>query len=183
MHPLHVLKHEHRVIEKTLRALEGVCLKLELGGSVPTPVLYSLVDFITEFTDRFHHGKEEDYLFPALHRQGIANRQSALNAIAREHEVERELTDRMREVVVEYAEGDEESRRRFVEAARAYVRHLIGHIQREDAILFRVADELLDEVDREDLAAGFERARIEFGPALCERYEKIATDLEQSWAE
>jgi hemerythrin-like domain-containing protein len=183
MHPLYVLKHEHRVIEKVLRALDGVCARLDMGLTVPTGALLNLVDFITEFADRYHHGKEENYLFPALHKQGIASRDSALQVIGREHEIERNLTDQMREAALEYAESDPDSRSLFAGAARAYITHLTGHIQKEDAILFRVADEMLDETDREDLMAGFERARNEFGPEVSDRYEKLATDLEQTWAE
>jgi hemerythrin-like domain-containing protein len=183
MQPLHVLKHEHRVIEKALRALEGVCRRLAVGEPVPREVPIRLVDFITEFADRYHHGKEENYLFPALHRQGIVGHDSALSIIVHEHEIEKTLTDKMREAILEYQSAEEESRKRFVEAAVAYINHLTGHILKEDAILFRVANELLDETDLDDLMAGFERARTEFGPELSDQYEKTATELEQAWAE
>jgi hemerythrin-like domain-containing protein len=183
MHPLYVLKHEHRVIERALRALDGVCKRLEAGEPVPTETLLALVEFMTDFACRYHHGKEENCLFPALHRQGIASRESALHAISKEHAVERNLTSQMREAAREYAEADPDSRALFAGAARAYINHLTEHIQREDSILFRVADEMLDDTDREDLMTAFERARKEFGPELIARYEQLATDLEQTWAE
>ncbi|MFY9572632.1 MAG: hemerythrin domain-containing protein, partial [Blastocatellia bacterium] len=70
-HPLHTLKHEHRVIERALRALDGVCARLQWGQQVPAEVLAQLVDFVSTFADRHHHGKEEACLFPVLQRHGI----------------------------------------------------------------------------------------------------------------
>lgn len=33
--PLHTLKQEHRVIERALHALDGLCIRLEWGDRVP----------------------------------------------------------------------------------------------------------------------------------------------------
>ena len=47
--PFHVLKHEHRVIEKVLRALEGVCFRLKAQEDVPVIDILQLLDFISGF--------------------------------------------------------------------------------------------------------------------------------------
>lgn len=181
-HPLHTLKHEHRVIERALRALDGVCLRLELGQHVPAEVLSQLVDFISTFADRYHHGKEETYLFPVLQRQGIPHDGGPLGVIEQEHRIESELTAEMRRAIKGYREVDTEARQRFVEAARRYTDHLLGHIDKEDGILLRLADEILDEEDEAALRAGFGKAEAELGAAAREKYEHIASELEHSWA-
>jgi hemerythrin-like domain-containing protein len=56
------------VIERALRALDGMCINLKSGGNVPPEALYQTLDFIQNFADRFHHAREETYLFPALSR-------------------------------------------------------------------------------------------------------------------
>lgn len=181
-YPLNVLKHEHRVIERALRALDGVCLRLACGQHVPAEVLSQLVDFISTFADRYHHGKEETYLFPVLQRQGIPHEGGPLGVIQQEHRIESELTAEMRSAIEVYREVDPEARQRFVKAARRYTDHLLGHIDKEEGILLRLADELLDEEDIASLREGFGKAESELGVAVHEKYERIATELEHSWA-
>lgn len=181
-HPLHTLKHEHRVIERALHALDGVCLRLEWGQHVPAEVLSQLVDFISTFADRYHHGKEEQYLFPVLQRQGIPHDGGPLEAIEQEHRIESELTGEMRRAIEGYRDVDPEARQRFVEAAQRYTNHLLGHIDKEDGILLRLADEILDEEDKASLIEGFRQAEAELGAGTNEKYDRIATDLERAWA-
>ena len=179
-HPLNVLKHEHRVIERALRALDGVCFRLEWGQHVPPEVLLQLVDFISTFADRYHHGKEERYLFPVLQRQGIQRDEGALGVIEQEHRIEGELAAEMGRAIIEYR--DAESKQRFVVAARRYTAHLLGHIDKEDGILLRLADEILDDEDKASLREGFERADAELGAGANEKYDGIASELERVWA-
>src|SRR5262245_60171244 len=179
--PLQNLKHEHRVIERALRALEGLCLRLEWGASVPASALGQFVEFITDFANRFHHGKEEEYLFPVLERRGLLLKNDSLAAFHREHQIERELTLQMQLAVAEYENVEPESRQHFVEAASRYTNHMIKHIRAEDSILFRLANEVLDDDDRSDLRDGFKRAERWLGPRTQEEFELIATQLEESW--
>src|SRR6185295_16350519 len=130
--PLHTLKHEHRVIERALRALDGVCARLVWGEQIPADVLASLIDFISGYADGFHHLKEEVYLFPALQRHDIQGNGGVLGMIEQEHETERQLTEEMRLAIEGYRAVDPIARHRFVEAAHRYSDHLIPHIEHED---------------------------------------------------
>jgi hemerythrin-like domain-containing protein len=182
MTPLHTLKHDHRVIERALRALDGVCARLHWGQHVPAEVLSQLVDFISEFADRYHHGKEEACLFPVLQRHGIVHEGGPLGAIEQEHRIESELTAEMHQAINGYRDVDPEARQRFVEAARRYSDHLLGHIDKEDGILLRLADEILDEGDKASLSESFRQAEASLGAGTYEKYERIASELERSWA-
>jgi len=180
--PLHTLKHEHRVIERALHALDGLCVRLDWGDLVPYEALSDLVDFIDGFADRFHHGKEEAYFFPALDRRGISYDGGPLAAIERQHEIERYLTDRMRHAVQEYKEADPASRARFIEAGARYVDHLTAHMEAEEALLFRIADEVLEESDKIALADAFKQAEDQLSPRSKQEYEQLAANLEKEWA-
>lgn len=184
--PLRILKHEHRVIERALRALDGVSTRLQWGQPVPAEVLSQLVEFISTFVDRHHHGKEKAYLFPVLERQlgrrDIAPHGGPLDVIELEHAIESELTGDMHRAIGGYKDADPEARQRFVEAARRYTNHLLGHIDKEDGILLRLADEILDEKDKASLVEGFKRAEGELGADACEKYDRMASELERTWA-
>ena len=180
--PLHTLKHEHRVIERALRALDGICMRIQWGERVPLAALSQAVDFISNYADCYHHRKEEAHLFPALKRQGIVYQGGPLGVIERQHEIERELTSAMVSALDGYRDLDPEAAREFSEAARKYTDHMIGHMEREDSILFRIADELLDDDQKQQIAEAFTRVQAEFGVEVLEKYERLATRLEEAWA-
>ena len=118
--PLHTLKHEHRVIERALHALDGICMRIQLGERVPLAVLSQVLDFISNFADCYHHGKEEAHFFPALRHLGIAHEGGPLGILERQHEIERELTDAMVSALDGYRDLDPEAGREFSEAAQIY---------------------------------------------------------------
>lgn len=179
---MHTLKHEHRVIEQVMRAMEGVCFRLACEAEMPTAALEEMVDFIRQFVDGYHHAKEEQHLFPSLQRRGISWEGGALGSIEQEHKTERQLIDELQLATQGLQAGSEVSRQVFIEAARKLIAHLTHHMQQEEAILFRLADELFDATDSEAVAAGFRQAESDFGAGRVKQYEKLATALEEKWA-
>lgn len=180
--PFHILKHEHRIIERGLRALDGACLRLEWGTPLTPNALSQIVDFTSNFIDHFHHDKEEKYLFPALSRHGITEDGGPLGAMKHEHEIENTLTSALGRAIEGCKNGEADAVKQFVEAAFKYSGHLIGHMQKEEAILFRLADELLDEEEKASLMADFRNAESELGTDVYEKYARLATELEKEWA-
>lgn len=180
--PFHTLKHEHRIIEQGLRALDGVCMRLEGGNVVPAKALLDILDFTSTFADRYHHAKEESVVFPILERHGIAREGGPLGAIEHEHQVERGLIADLREATASYREGDANASNRFVESARAYLRLLVGHMEKEDGILFRLGDEILDERDKDALSESLRQFDEDLGGRTIHEFAGIASELEEKWA-
>ena len=57
---------EHQDIELMLEILKTVSTRLLDGGAVPPEHLEGILEFLTVFVDKCHHGKEEKYLFRAM---------------------------------------------------------------------------------------------------------------------
>jgi len=180
--PTHILKHEHRVIERALRALDGMCMQLKSGGSVPPEVLGQILDFIQNFANRFHHAREETYLFAALGNNGFQKEGGALGFLIGEHETERLLTAELELAIGEYRHGDSTAVNRFIEAAHLYREHMVGHMREEDAILFRLAEEVLDEAVKASLTQSFGQEEAQYCGGTVARYERLAQELERNWA-
>jgi hemerythrin-like domain-containing protein len=145
-------------------------------------VLLEIVDFITNFADQRHHGKEEQLLFPALERSGIPRQGGPLAVMEHEHQIERELMADLRQSIELYADGDAPATRRFVEAGRAFLSLLVGHIEKEDSILFRIGDEVLDEALKAKLVEEFKQLDASLGGPSLQDYERKASELEEKWA-
>ena len=64
MKAIEELKNEHRGIQLMLRVLERIAGKGEGGEPVRQDHLSGILEFLTIFVDKCHHGKEENFLFP-----------------------------------------------------------------------------------------------------------------------
>ncbi len=180
--PTHFLRHEHRVIEQGLRALEGLCSRLKLGEQIPHDAIARALDFIRVYADQLHHGKEEDYLFPALRRSGMQFEEGSLEFLSREHDTERQLLAALGVEFEAYRNGNADALHLFIGTAGEYINHLIGHMRREDAILFRLVEEILDDADKDSLSHNFSQANASLGEGAVEFYEQTATELENAWS-
>ncbi|MBI3950742.1 MAG: hemerythrin domain-containing protein [Acidobacteria bacterium] len=182
LEPIETLKHEHRVIERVLRALDGVCQRLESGGTVSPETLLSFPDFMRAFADRCHHGKEEVHLFPTLEQHGVPGEGGPIDVMLYEHEVGRGLVAELDRSAQACKDAAPEASQRFVDTARRYIDLLTQHIQKEDHVLFRIAEEVLNEDALASLGQKFEQAEVELGAGIHEQYERIAAELEIVWA-
>lgn len=180
--PTHFLRHEHRVIGQAVRALEGICLKLQSGEEVPPETLAQLLDFIWTYADQYHHGREEALLFPALEQQSVTAAGSSLGFLSYEHELERRLLMRLSEDIEAYREGRAKSRENVIAAAASYRDHLIRHLEGEDSILFRLAEEILDDETKDALSRSLAQPGEGLSAGDVARYEELAAELERAWA-
>lgn len=172
MKPTDVLMEEHRVIERALDALEEAATRLELGRDVPKEVLESLLDFIRGFADRCHHHKEEGVLFPYLESRGLSSTDGPVGVMLQEHEIGRRHVTAMAGAV-DTSRGVE-----FAAHARAYIQLLREHIDKEDHVLFPMADEVMADEDFEELMSRLHHAEEELGSSH-EEYLRLLERIER----
>jgi hemerythrin-like domain-containing protein len=177
--PTHLLRHEHRVIEQAIRALEGMCVRMRAGARVPPEAMAKLLDFFQGFADGFHHAKEEAYLLPALEQLGIRNEDGPLAFLWNEHAIERRLLGEV-DAAIEAYRHDAAAGMQFVSAALQFKDHLIAHMQHEDATLFRLAEEMMDDQSKDSLLHALAAAGNKAQP-MTQRYEQMAEELEKAW--
>ncbi len=170
-----LLSDEHRVIERVLAAVEKLTEK---------PALASLdswkkaLDFIRHFADQCHHIKEEKVLFPALEEHGIPSDGGPVGMMLTEHEEGRSYVRAMAAAIVLLEAKNDAAAAVLFSSARAYIRLLREHIQKEDEILFRMADEVISADEQKKLLAAFAQHEAEeMGAEVHEKYLKIAEEL------
>lgn len=177
MKPTEVLIAEHKNILNAVSALGGVAKRLRTGEDIPADFFIQAVAFIREYADARHHGKEEVFLFPALEAKGIPNEGGPIGVMLTEHGIGRSTVAEMETAARKYSDGDATAREQLATACEEYARLLYAHIDKEDNVLFRMADEFLDDSDHSDLMTKFEEvdARREFADKR-EAYEQWAVD-------
>jgi hemerythrin-like domain-containing protein len=173
-----VLMSEHRGIERMLSIVEEAAARVERGQAVPPNLFADTAGFFSGFADHCHHGKEERHLFPLLEQRGVPREGGPIGAMLAEHVQGRAFIRAMKEYAPRYAAGTLQEPQALLEAARGYVGLLRQHIQKEDRILFRMADQVLSAADQEALVAAFEVVeREELGVGEHERYHAMIETL------
>jgi len=152
--PTAVLREEHRVILRALVLLESGTDRLAAGDELPEGWWEGMIRWLGAFADRNHHAKEERCLFPALAKAGVPTEGGPVAVMLAEHIEGRALIAAM---------GAGEDSRRRVEAARRYVQLLRDHIEKENGVLFPLADAVLDDHAQQALAREFEMVEVEQG--------------------
>jgi hemerythrin-like domain-containing protein len=149
---------EHRVIERVLDCLERMADLGQKDGRIEAQPAREAVDFLRNFADKRHHGKEEERLFPVLEAGGFSPDSGPTGVMRVEHVQGRELVGRVDTSIEGAAAGQREDVETFVQAARAFVTLLRDHIQKEDHCLFPMADQALSPDAQEQLLKSFSDA-------------------------
>jgi len=145
------LRKEHEAILYVLEILDQMIIKEKTEPEVQLRYYDELVYFLKTFVDKCHHGKEENYLFNELVKKGITNEGGPVGVMLQEHEQGREYIARMSEAL------EEKSIDGFNLAAMQYRDLLRSHIEKEDNVLFQMADEVMDEQEQELVFQKFEQ--------------------------
>lgn len=157
---IRTLKTEHQAVCQVLNVLEKAVLRLEQGQDVPLSLFADGLVFLTVFVDRCHHTKEEEVLFPLMHQTGIPVQGGPIGVMLSEHQQGRELIDLYRHALTELKAGDPTAQTRLIAAVRAYIILLRQHIQKENQVLFMMADRLFDAATQQQLFESFEEIEI-----------------------
>lgn len=173
-----ILMEEHRVIAVVLDALENQSRNLQNGKAVRIEFFLDAADFIRNFADGCHHRKEEGVLFPAMIAAGMAKESGPVAAMLAEHEQGRAFTRAFAAAAARYQGGETAAAKDVIRSAQDYVILLRQHIQKEDGVLFPMADRVIPADSQEKVAAEFDRVeREETGAGVHEKYHGLAEKL------
>lgn len=151
--PTDVLREEHRVILRALGVLEAAAARLAGGRPLPEGWWPEIIAWLRGFADKNHHAKEETSLFPAMVKAGVPSVGGPIEVMLEEHQRGRALVRAM--------EAGEPLDR--AAKARDYVALLREHIDKENGVLFPLADAVLDEAAQRALQREFEAVEAEQG--------------------
>jgi hemerythrin-like domain-containing protein len=157
-----LLKEEHEIILRGLRVLEALAAKAMRGEEVPVKVLAELLEFLGGFADAHHHGKEEEILFPAMERAGFPRDGGPLAVMLHEHEEGRGLIATLQATAAR-AGGTHAERMQFAVAARGYAQLLSAHIDKENQVLFVMADRIIPRDEQQRVDEAFDVFERDFG--------------------
>lgn len=145
------LMQEHKLILRYLDFLFEICRSEDqkAAGHFLIEKAGLLVGFFRTYADHFHHRKEENILFAELGQPGVLSQCNPVPQMLHEHEEGRRLLGMLEE-------GAHQRRATLCfEGARSFVTLLSEHIEKEDGILFPMAEKELSEAQKDRILKQF----------------------------
>jgi len=140
--------------------------------------LEKMIEFFRNFTDRCHHAKEEGHLFVKMQERGMSGESGPIGVMLQEHEEGRQSVRAIAKALPSAEKGDSSAIASVRSNLQAYIELLRAHIDKEDNVLYPMADRLLTSADQQTLGEAFEQVEAqEMGDGIHERYHQLAHDL------
>lgn len=173
-----ILKQEHQAILVVISAAEKEVAYIKNTGKLRIDTVAKMVDFLRNFVDRCHHTKEEKHLFPMINVRGIAKDSGPVAVMLREHEEGRNYVRALAEAVTSNGAPDSKATLRTAENLAAYTGLIRAHIDKEDNVLYPMADRILTTADHKQLTEAFEEVESqEMGEDVHEKYHAWIEEL------
>lgn len=178
-----ILSSEHRVIERVITTLQTAADRLEAGEAVRPGFFIDAASFIKGFADGCHHQKEEGVLFQMMADHGLPVNGGPIGVMLYEHDQGRTFTKGLREAAEKWQAGDASAIPEVIANTRAYASLLTQHIQKEDNILFPMANRVIPLNLHDTVLERFEHVEHEeTGVGIHEKYLALAESLEKEMA-
>lgn len=178
MTPTDVLKHEHKIVLAVLAGAEQEARNIQATGEVDIEKVAKIIDFLRTFVDKCHHSKEEKRLFPKLQERGMPGEGGPIAVMLHEHTLGRNEVAAIADALDKFKGGDSGAAAALASHLLAYANLLQSHIDKENNVLFAMADRILTTADQEELCAAFEAIEAdEIGEGVHEQYHQFAHEL------
>jgi hemerythrin-like domain-containing protein len=182
MLPTDILSEEHRIILQVLDCLEAMVDRAKASTKLEEDAANQAVDFIRNFADRCHHGKEEDHLFRLMNERGFSTETGPLAVMYHEHTQGRAFVKGMDEAIPGAVQGDQQALADFAQNAESYVELLRAHIYKEDNILYPMANMVFSQEDQDQLLDLFHHVEHDYmGAGTHEKYLAVARELAERY--
>ncbi len=152
--PTEMLKDEHKAVLQKLNALENDITRLDKREVISSELKELAAFFESEFWT--HFDKEEKALFPEFD-SFMPHGAGPIAVMLEEHKVLRDTNDVMQEAIARYLKGadDAATKKIISDNGSHFVNFLRQHINKEDGILFMMADMHLDQRQMDKVARLF----------------------------
>jgi len=182
MKPTEDLINEHNAIKVMLSIMNKIAENIRNDKGIETNDIEKIVDFLKTFADKCHHGKEENALFPALVLAGIPKENGPIGVMLHEHTLGRGYIKEIETSTENFKAGNSNSIQLIANSLLSYVNLLQNHIQKEENVLFKMADKVLSNQVQDDVYKQFEKIEEEVvGHGVHEQFHELLSKLKSKY--
>lgn len=181
MNSIELMMEEHRNIERMLKVIRALCLRILKNEKVDYDDIKIIIEFVRKYADGHHHNKEEIFLFNKMvDNLGPLGEKIIKHGMLVEHDLGRLYVKNLEEALNKVRNGDEEAKLDIIANAISYTDLLTRHIDKEDRVVYTFAqrelsEEILNEVDNK--CNDYEKDNVD----LRNKYINILNNLEEKY--
>lgn len=183
MNNIELMMEEHTYIMRMLKVVRSACYKILQGETICYEDFDKMIDFIRNYADVHHHGKEEKFLFKEMvDNLGKLGSTMITHGMLVEHDWGRLFISELKEALQKVKSGSEESKLDVIANAIGYANHLTRHIAKEDEVIYtfaarQLSPEIIERVNVQ--SAVFEEEAAKLGTQ--DYYIKLVEELEHKY--
>lgn len=153
MSSIELMVKEHDNILRMLKVVRNACLRVMNGGEVNYDDFKNMIDFIRNYADKHHHGKEEKFLFKEMQANlGQLGVNLITHGMLVEHDLGRLYMKDLEDALSNFKNGNEESKLDIIANAVGYTNLLKRHIAKENDAVYKFGEtklpkEILEQVN------------------------------------
>lgn len=152
---IQIIKDEHSAIAAVLYTLRYLVKRMGEEGDAPNfPLLRAILDYIVAYPDRWHHPKEDDYLFAAVRRR-TPEANGLIDSLEAEHRLGYPMIADLQARLLAF-QADAAQAPAFYELAERYVELEWNHMRKEEDALLPIAERCLTPEDWAHIHAAFQ---------------------------
>lgn len=181
MNAIELMVHEHTFIKRMLVVARKFSFKLYKHEEVDFEDLYKVIDFVRNYADKHHHGKEEAILFNKMVEEIGTTAEKLINAgMLVEHDLGRLYMQNLDKAILDVKGGKEEAYIDIIANLVSYADLLNRHIDKEDGVVYKFAERKLSKETIDKLQAECEAFEKEQSDnKVQEKYIKLLEELEE----
>ena len=145
MDGIDLMVEEHKNIKRMLTVIRKACLNIMNGENLDYTDFENMIDFVRNYADKHHHGKEEQFLFNRMIETGGAAEKLVRHGMLVEHDLGRLHIKDLEEAIAKVRTGDGEAKLDIIANAVSYANLLNRHIDKEDNVAYKFARRVLSE--------------------------------------
>jgi hemerythrin-like domain-containing protein len=172
MEALDILIAEHRIIRQFLDHLALSLTKIEQGARPPKEFFENAVSFARDFTDKYHHFKEEHILFNRLAMKKRGKIDAEVEPLKFQHERGRALMGDMAKALEGYAKGQEAQTLILLESLAAYTSLMRQHIHKENHVFYPMVEREMPWDEYRGLLEVFQQEGMKLGEKFVEKSKR-----------
>lgn len=181
MSAIQLMIDEHTNIKRMLVVIRKYCFKILKDQDVDYKDFYKIIDFVRNYADKHHHGKEEDYLFNRMVEEikGPAEK-LVKHGMLVEHDLGRLHIQNLEKALKSLEHGVEEAKLDIIANAVGYADLLYRHIEKENDIVYKFAERSLSKETLEQLDLDCEEVEKKASEkGIQEKYIKLIEEFEE----
>jgi len=177
MNAIEILVEEHHLILRGLDLLTTAAERIVRNQHPPKEFFENAVSFTFNFTNKFHHYKEEIVMFGMLAQKHQGEIDAEIERLRSQHHALHDYMNEISHSLDAYSENIDSEVRRLHRNLSDYIETLRRHVNAENQIFYPLVRKALTGDEMRWLAEEFEKYAAKEGPGAKKEYEALVDEM------